>query len=91
VPETVCRETQSFRRVEFGKEHLCAGGELGKDSCKGDSGGPLVVPGLNNFRSVSFLIGVVSFGTPYCGLVEAPGVYTRVATYLPWIKENVVP
>ncbi|NXD14250.1 MCT1A protease, partial [Nothocercus nigrocapillus] len=54
---------------------ICAGSfhEL-KDSSQGDSGGPLV---CNKVAE-----GVVSFGhdTP-------PGVYARVANYLPWIRK----
>ncbi|NXC46274.1 MCT1A protease, partial [Penelope pileata] len=53
---------------------VCAGSlhEL-KDSSRGDSGGPLV---CNKVAQ-----GIVSFGydTP-------PGVYARIANYLPWIK-----
>ena len=58
----------------------------GKDSCNGDSGGPLIsrsVPG-----GTMHLAGVVSFGTPTCG-VGYPGVYTSIEHYLPWIKEHL--
>ncbi|CAG0922516.1 unnamed protein product [Notodromas monacha] len=90
ISATKCRETPAFRRVDFGAEHLCAGGEEGKDSCKGDSGGPLVIGGQKDDTSTSFFqVGVVSFGTPYCGLIQAPGVYTRVSTYLDWITDTV--
>ncbi|CAG0914197.1 unnamed protein product [Notodromas monacha] len=81
-----CRETPAFRRVDFGPGHLCAGGVQGKDSCKGDSGGPLMITGnKTEISTVFFQVGIVSFGTPYCGLIRAPGVYTRVSEYLEWI------
>uniref|UniRef100_A0A182S5F1 Peptidase S1 domain-containing protein n=1 Tax=Anopheles maculatus TaxID=74869 RepID=A0A182S5F1_9DIPT len=50
----------------------------------GDSGGPLQVKLLHNTRITPFLVGVTSFGTA-CGL-SVPGVYTRVAPYVPWIR-----
>uniref|UniRef100_A0A8C3L046 Peptidase S1 domain-containing protein n=1 Tax=Chrysolophus pictus TaxID=9089 RepID=A0A8C3L046_CHRPC len=54
---------------------VCAGSfhEL-KDSSQGDSGGPLV---CNKVAQ-----GVVSFGYD-----SPPGVYARIANYLPWIKQ----
>ena len=65
---------------------FCAGGlddqGLPKDACNGDSGGPLL--SLNS-RFQSVLRGVVSFGNIGCdGAV--PGIYTRVAKYIAWIK-----
>lgn len=66
--------------------HLCAGGELGKDSCTGDSGGPLMRKYLdartNELRW--YLEGVVSWGNG-CGMAGIPGVYTRVSSYIYWI------
>ncbi|MFC7340753.1 S1 family peptidase [Saccharopolyspora griseoalba] len=54
---------------------FCAGfPEGGKDACAGDSGGPIVSDGK--------LIGVVSYGTG-CGRPGTPGVYTRLANYVP--------
>ena len=61
---------------------ICAG-EEGKDSCQGDSGGPLVF----TKDDVSYLIGVVSFGTG-CALPGFPGVYTRVSAFTDWIQQN---
>uniref|UniRef100_A0A670KKE4 Duodenase-1-like n=2 Tax=Podarcis muralis TaxID=64176 RepID=A0A670KKE4_PODMU len=64
-----------YTNLNYGK--VCAGrpGEP-EDSFKGDSGGPLVCDGVAE--------GIVSYGKP-C----PPGVYTRVAQYLDWIKETM--
>ena len=37
---------------------------------------------------VSYQIGLVSFGTNLCGR-GIPGVYTKVAAYLPWIESKM--
>ncbi|XP_050790121.1 mast cell protease 1A-like isoform X1 [Gopherus flavomarginatus] len=54
---------------------LCAGSfhQL-KDASQGDSGGPMICNGVAQ--------GIVSFGYS-----APPGVYTRIANYLPWIKK----
>ncbi|XP_025964120.2 mast cell protease 1A-like [Dromaius novaehollandiae] len=56
---------------------VCAGSfhEL-NDSSQGDSGGPLVCKNVAE--------GIVSFGYK-----NAPGVYARVANYLPWIRKTM--
>ncbi|KAK3927695.1 Serine protease snake [Frankliniella fusca] len=81
VPRGLSDETQ-----------LCAGGgEHNRDTCQGDSGGPLQMradPG-NSVTCIYRIVGVVSFGPP-CGLGK-PGVYTRVAAYVPWIESVVWP
>nr|XP_012324084.1 mastin-like [Aotus nancymaae] len=61
---------------------LCAGSE-GRDSCKGDSGGPLVC----RWNCSWVQVGVVSWGY-FCGQ-GYPGVYTRVMSYLSWIRQHV--
>ena len=68
------------------REHICAGGELGKDSCKGDSGGPLI--GRNGEVSPYVLVGVVAAGTKTCG-IGAPAIFTRVTHYMGWILDNL--
>lgn len=69
---------------------ICAGGQLGRDSCLGDSGGPL----MGQFspcktRNHYFLIGVVSFGAGICGLENYPGVYVNVAEFVEWVLDNM--
>jgi hypothetical protein len=61
---------------------ICAGGE--KDSCYGDAGGPLVI---KRGRRDAVVYGVVSHGASLkCGDYPKPGIYTRVANFLSWIR-----
>jgi len=36
-----------------------------------------------------YLEGIVSFGSEACN--ETPEVYTRIATFIPWILDNLRP
>lgn len=64
------------------KNMICAGDlkQGGKDACINDSGGPMVA---NNK-----LYGIVSWGNG-CGSKNYPGVYSHVANYINWIKQNM--
>jgi hypothetical protein len=68
---------------------VCAGYENGgKNACFGDSGGPLMIatsaaPGWKQ-------VGIVSWGSFFCGAAEYPNVYTRISTYQPWISDCLV-
>ena len=73
--------------------HLCAGGELWKDSCAGDSGGGLFSDLIEGQDKTGLdrkweVVGIVSFGSRRCGNGK-PGVYTRVSKYLQWIEETM--
>eukprot|EP00093_Oithona_nana_P014690 14690.XXX_355013_354359_1 [CDS] Oithona nana genome sequencing. len=63
---------------------ICANSIDGKNACQGDSGGPLIC--LENGLPV--LTGVTSFGEK-CG--KPPGIFTRVTSYLSWIKSQMEP
>ncbi|KAF2898008.1 hypothetical protein ILUMI_08173 [Ignelater luminosus] len=77
--------------IEITKTQICAGGEKGKDSCEGDSGGPLMYRDTTADEENWVCVGVVSYGIGRCGSEHQPGVYTRVAEYLPWIFDTIKP
>ncbi|XP_078492334.1 LOW QUALITY PROTEIN: uncharacterized protein LOC100187379 [Ciona intestinalis] len=65
--------------------NLCAGYPGGGvDSCWGDSGGPLMCRGGDG---VYYLHGVVSWGKG-CGKPRQPGMYTKVRSYINWIRRT---
>ncbi|XP_068797846.1 neurotrypsin isoform X3 [Struthio camelus] len=82
LPKKVCEERYKQR---FTGRMLCAGNLQERkrvDSCQGDSGGPLMCerPGES-----WVVYGVTSWGYG-CGVKDSPGVYTKVSSFVPWIK-----
>lgn len=80
----VCQVKYDGTGVQITGNMLCAG-KPGQDSCQGDSGGPGLV--TDTAQGIERLAGVVSFGIG-CARPAFPGVYTRVAQFLPWIEEK---
>ncbi|XP_023287913.1 transmembrane protease serine 9 [Orussus abietinus] len=77
-----CKQMK-YRANRITGNMICAG--RGKqDSCQGDSGGPLLVHEGDKLE----IAGIVSWGYG-CGRPGYPGVYTRVAKYLNWIRINM--
>ncbi|XP_072445130.1 neurotrypsin isoform X4 [Chiloscyllium punctatum] len=82
LPRRHCEERYKQR---FTGRMICAGNLLDHkrvDSCQGDSGGPLV---CEKARGHWVVFGVTSWGHG-CGVKDTPGVYTKVSTFIPWIK-----
>lgn len=84
VNQQVCNKNYA----EYGgitSRMLCAGLQRGgKDSCQGDSGGPLACP-IDSRAGNLTLVGIVSWGVD-CAKPHMPGVYTRVTSLRPWIR-----
>ncbi|XP_055631315.1 coagulation factor X-like [Toxorhynchites rutilus septentrionalis] len=82
-----CDEWMALVGLSLDENQLCVGGKNMSDSCSGDGGGPLgYVARYNGFRFVQF--GIISFGSG-CGNV--PSIYTKVASYMDWIRANMKP
>jgi len=83
VKASECRRFwQAYIHLE--STQLCAG-KIQTDSCTGDSGGPL----MQLRDGIWVQEGIVSFGIG-CAVKNRPGVYTDVAAYDTWIRQNVV-
>ncbi|XP_043467409.1 trypsin-like [Leptopilina heterotoma] len=77
VPRYKCEKNLGYR---IPREQICAGFlKGGIDACQGDSGGPFQLNGK--------LAGITSWGIG-CARPYLPGVYTNVAFYRDWIREN---
>ncbi|XP_058790870.1 venom protease-like [Phymastichus coffea] len=79
------RSYQYVRGLTVDDNVICAGYAQGdKDACQGDSGGPLMFPR----NATYYLIGVVSGGYK-CAEPGFPGIYTRVTSFLNFIRSNM--
>lgn len=88
-PKEQCEEAYDVSRVNIpypldSDTQLCAGyddeGEC--DACQGDSGGPAL--GYEN-DGEPVQVAIVSYGMG-CARGHTPGVYTRIAPYVEWIR-----
>ncbi|XP_031353251.1 phenoloxidase-activating factor 3-like [Photinus pyralis] len=84
LPLDTCRTVYNKAGKLLTTNHLCVSEDKNTFTCQGDSGGPLMLSVRNQWEGV----GVVSFGTSYCG-PDYPVVYTKVSSYLDWIRQNV--
>lgn len=83
-----CRKKEIYggRQQQILDSMLCAGYlKGGTDSCGGDSGGPLVCERKGRLQ----LAGIVSWGDG-CAKKNRPGVYTRVSSFMSWIKQTAL-
>ncbi|KAH8383431.1 hypothetical protein KR009_008598 [Drosophila setifemur] len=91
IPQLKCKQIyRKERRLPRGiiDGQFCAGYlPGGRDTCQGDSGGPIHAI-LPEYNCVAFVVGITSFGK-FCAAPNAPGVYTRIYSYLDWIEKIV--
>ena len=86
-----CNE-KVFPGIPFNPKYkICAGGEMGRDSCNGDSGSAMFDSLKNSSNGITRrykLVGIVSYGTALCGKGNA-AVYAKVVAHLEWILDNL--
>lgn len=77
ISNTACRNRHSLGdRSSINSSNLCTDNQNGMGTCTGDNGGPLVAGAA--------VIGIFSWSVPCArGL---PDVYTRVSSYVTWIR-----
>ncbi|XP_017048717.1 serine protease 1 [Drosophila ficusphila] len=80
ITNTVCANTYGSSIVTA--SNICVSTTNGRSTCNGDSGGPLVL------KSNSVQIGLTSFGASAGCEKGYPAAFTRVTSYLDWIKSN---
>ncbi|XP_064546263.1 serine protease 1 [Drosophila montana] len=80
ITNTVCASTYGSSIVTA--TNICVSTTNGKSTCSGDSGGPLVL------KDNSVQVGLTSFGAAAGCEKGYPAAFTRVTSYLDWIKSN---
>lgn len=84
VENSVCAE--AYPNTYIGSNIICVKGVNGGSACNEDGGAPLVIDGV--------VVGVYSGGPVY--VTDAyindcsgkPNIFTKVSSYLDWIKDN---
>jgi len=76
-----CRELPGYGPDKIHDKVICAA-DPGRSTCRGDSGG-----GLTFTNGAPKVVGVVSWGKVKCAGDGQPGAYTRIASYVDWIKQ----
>lgn len=76
-----CSQLPGYGPQKIGGNVICAANP-GRSTCRGDSGGPIILT-----NGTPTVVGIVSWGKKRCSGDGQPGVYTRVESYLPWIRQ----
>lgn len=86
APECRKRTTALTSYARVNENMFCAGVERGgRDACLGDSGGPIMCQESDGRWAIT---GITSNGFG-CARASRPGIYTKVANYLPWINKLI--
>jgi secreted trypsin-like serine protease len=76
-----CRKLPGYGPQKVHDKVICAGAPK-KSTCRGDSGG-----GLTPASGTPMVVGIVSWGKSRCSGDGNPGAYTRVDSYVGWIRQ----
>ncbi|MGQ0385018.1 MAG: S1 family peptidase [Gammaproteobacteria bacterium] len=76
-----CKQLPGYGPRKIHGKVICAANP-GRSTCQGDSGGAMVLT-----NGAPTVVGVVSWGKKRCSGDGQPGAYTRVESYLAWIRE----
>ena len=76
-----CSQLPGYGPQKIGGNVICAA-YPGRSTCRGDSGGPIILT-----NGAPTVVGIVSWGKKRCSGDGQPGVYTRVESFLPWIRQ----
>ncbi|XP_052757325.1 phenoloxidase-activating factor 2-like [Galleria mellonella] len=85
--QTKLRRTRLGSNFMLHSSFMCAGGELGKNTCNQDGGSPLACP-IQYEEDRYIQSGIVSWAIG-CGEDGTPGVYVDVANLRNWIDDKV--
>lgn len=85
--QAALRRTRLGENFQLHSSFMCAGGELGKDTCRGDGGAPLSCP-IDYQKDRYVQSGIVAWGIG-CGEDGTPGVYVDVSVLRDWIDDKV--
>ncbi len=77
----VCKSRPAFGSERIHGRVICASHPQ-RSTCQGDSGGALTFT-----NGAPKVVGIVSWGKKRCSGDGQPGVYTRIESYLDWIKQ----
>ncbi|KAF2357154.1 Serine proteases trypsin domain [Trinorchestia longiramus] len=90
VPMDKCRTVGNYSKTLAPSGQVCLGGQFQRDSCFKDSGGPAQVT-ATRLGPPYVQIGIVSYGTKFCGVENVPAIYTDVSSYRSWIVSQLSP
>lgn len=82
IDKEICREKYPILK----DSEICAGIDSEINSCIGDAGGSMVAPDADG---IWYQYGIIINGKE-CGGIGIPGIYTRIISYIDWIKKSII-
>ena len=91
LPIVDAKNIKCHQSIFDSSRQICAGYDrLSIDACSGDSGAPLLIVEHESPDNGYFIAaGIVSYGNTQCDSSLSSGVYTRISSYLDWIRAEM--